>query len=119
MAKKAAKVPMGKPLAFRLPEPDRQDWLEKVAASGRTSSEFFREYVLANRTQVIARVPASADRRRLLFVVNKASNNLNQLAHRANADHVAGRLDGHTYEALLDELEAIRHAMQAALTNVD
>lgn len=116
---KSAKEPMGKPVAFRLPEADRQAWLEKVAASGRSPSEFFRDCVLGNRTQVIARVPASADRRRLLFIANKAGNNLNQLAHRANADHLAGRLDGQAYEALLAELEAIRHALEAALRNVD
>lgn len=116
---KSDKETMGKPVSFRLPEADRQAWLEKVAASGRTPSEFFRECVLENRTQVIARAPASADRRRLLFIVNRTGNNLNQLAHRANSDHLAGRLDGQVYAALLAELEAIRHALQDALRHVD
>lgn len=116
---KSGKEPLGKPLAFRLPEAERQLWLSKVAASGRSQSEFFRECVLQNRTQVIARVPPSGDRRRLLFICNKASNNVNQLAYRANADYLAGRLDGQVYEELLAELLAIRHAMEAALRNVD
>lgn len=116
---RSTKEALGKPVSFRLPEADRQLWLEKVAASGRTPSQFFRECVLENRTQVIARVPPSADRRRLLFIVNRTGSNLNQLAHRANADHLAGRLDAQAYEALLAELESIRHALQAVLSNVD
>lgn len=116
---KSGKEPLGKPVAFRLPEPDRQLWLAKVEASGRSASEFFRDCVLGNRTHVVARVPPSADRRRLLFICNKASNNLNQLAHRANGDHLAGRLDGQAYEALLADLEAIRSALEAALKDVD
>lgn len=116
---RSGKESLGKPVSFRLHEADRQAWLEKVAASGRTPSQFFRECVLENRTQVIARVPPSADRQRLLFIVNRTGNNLNQLAHRANADHLAGRLDGRGYEALLAELEAIRHALQEVLSNVD
>lgn len=109
-----------KPVSFRLPISVRDAYLNKCAAANLSPSDFFREYVLTNKTQVIAQQPkASADRRRLLFLVNKSSNNLNQLAHRANSDHLAGKLSEEAYEAILQGLEQIAQDMKAALAHVD
>lgn len=110
---------LGKPIAFRLSEADRAVYLEKVAASGLTQSEFFRQAVLTNRTQVIARPKASDDRKRLLYVFNKTSNNLNQLAHRANSEHVRGKLSEATYEQMLDQLQMISRYLKATLAQVE
>jgi hypothetical protein len=55
---------------------------------------------------------AREGRRRLLFLANKTSNNMNQLAHRANAAHQAGTIDKHTYEAILYELQSLSDAMK-------
>ena len=79
-----------RPVSFRLTAADHAAYLAKVEASGLKPSEFFRECVLQNRTQIVARPKASPERGRLLYLFNKASNNINQLAHRANADHLAG-----------------------------
>ncbi|MFL9996465.1 plasmid mobilization relaxosome protein MobC, partial [Paraburkholderia sediminicola] len=107
---------LGKPIAFRLPEADRAAYLEKVKASGLSQSEFFRQAVLTNRTQVIARPVASGDRKRLLYIFNKTSNNLNQIAHRANSEHVRGKLSEATYEQLLTQLQLIGQYLKATLT---
>ena len=108
-----------KPVSFRLSEADHLAYMQKCEAAGLSPSDFFRECVLTNRTQIVARPKASADRRRLLFLVNKASNNINQLAHRANADHLAGTLSELKYEAILDNLELIARYMKATLGHVD
>jgi Bacterial mobilisation protein (MobC) len=110
---------LSKPISFRLSHADREAYLEKVRLSGRTQSEFFRDAVLTNRTQVVARPTASADRKRLLYVFNKTSNNLNQLAHRANSEHKRGKLSEATYEQLLDQLQMISRYLKATLGNVD
>jgi len=110
---------LGKPIAFRLSRADRAVYLEKVAASGLTQSEFFRQAVLTNRTQVIARPKASDDRKRLLYVFNKTSNNLNQIAHRANSEHVRGKLSEATYEQMLDQLQMISRYLKATLAQVE
>ncbi len=73
-------------VSFRLAKADHATYLEKVEASGCTSSEYFRHCVLTNKTQIVARTKASADKKQLLYLYSKASNNLNQLAHRANAE---------------------------------
>jgi hypothetical protein len=67
----------------------------------------------------VARPKASADRRRLLYLFNKTSNNINQLAHRANADHLGGVLSESGYESILDQLELIVRYLKATLPHVD
>ncbi len=112
-------VGLGKPIAFRLSEADREAYLAKVAASGLTQSEFFRQAVLMNRTQVVARPKASVDRKRLLYIVSKTSNNLNQVAHRANTENVKGTLSEKTYEQILDQLQMISRYLKATLGKVE
>ena len=110
---------LGKPIAFRLSDRDRAVYLEKVNRSGLTQSEFFRQAVLTTRTQVIARAVASADRKRLLYIFNKTSNNLNQIAHRANSEHLSGELSEVTYEQLLTQLQMISRYLKSTLEKVD
>jgi hypothetical protein len=52
-------------------------------------------------------------------VFNKTSNNLNQIAHRANAEHVRGELSEATYAQLLDQLQMISRYLKATLGKVD
>lgn len=98
-------------VAFRLTDGDFLNYKRKFSASGLSQSEFFREHVLTNTTQVIARPTASADTKRAVFLLQKASNNINQLAHRANADHLAGMLSEGTFTAIIGQLEQLNQFM--------
>ena len=104
-----------RPVSFRLTAADHAAYLAKVEASGLKPSEFFRECVLQNRTQIVARQTVSKDWGRLAYLFNKASNNINQLAHRANADHLAGITTEETYTRILAELHTLAHYMKAAI----
>jgi hypothetical protein len=92
------------PVSFRLKDEDFLVYERKFSASGLNQSEFFRAHVLNNTTQVVAKVAASADAKRAVFLLQKASNNLNQLAHRANAEHLGGVLSEATFLAIVDQL---------------
>ncbi len=98
-------------VAFRLTDGDFLNYKRKFSASGLTQSEFFREHVLTNTTQVVAKPKASADTLRAVFLLQKASNNVNQLAHRANAEHLAGMLSESTFLAILSQLEQLNSFM--------
>lgn len=98
-------------VAFRLIDGDFQNYKRKFSASGLTQSEFFREHVLANTTQVVAKPKASTDSLRAVFLLQKASNNINQLAHRANAEHLAGILSEATFRAIVNQLEQLNQFM--------
>jgi len=106
-------------VSFRLAESDHVAYLQKVEASGRKPSAFFRECVLTNKTQVIARHKASAEKEKLIFIFNKTSNNLNQLAHRANAEYRAGIISDSTYTRILDTLEILARDMKDGIKNAD
>lgn len=110
---------LGQPISFRLAPADREAYLEKVRASGLSQSDFFREVVLANRTKIVARPKASEDRKQMLRIFAKTSNNMNQIAHRANSEHVQGKLSEHTYEQMLYQLETIASYLRATLGHVD
>lgn len=106
-------------VSLRLTPSDHSMWLSKVKASGQTRSEFFRSCVLGNRTEVIARRSASTDKRRLLYLFNKTSNNMNQLAHAANAAELTGTATAATYIGILAELQAIADMMRKVIDNAD
>lgn len=96
------------PVSFRLTDGDFLHYKKKFAQSGLTQSEFFRAHVLSNTTRVLARRVATADSKRAVLLLQKSSNNINQLAHRANAEHLAGQLSEVTFVAILARLERLR-----------
>ena len=106
-------------VSFRLTDADHQAYLEKVEASGLKPSTFFRDCVLTNKTQIIARPKSSLEKSRLLYLFNKASNNINQLAHRANSEHKGGGLSDGTYREILDALDDLSRDMKDILRRVD
>ena len=106
-------------ISFRLTRAESLLYQAKVRASGLNQAEFFRDCVLGNKTEVIARPKASADMNRLLFLFNKSSNNINQLAHRVNADHLDGGVSEDTYEGVLRQLEMISLYMKTMISHAE
>ena len=102
---------LNRTVAFRLTDGDFLGYKKKFSASGLKQSEFFREHVLSNTTQVVARPVASADARRAVYLLQKASNNINQLAHRANSEHLAGVLSDTTFLSIVSQLEQLNQFM--------
>lgn len=106
-------------VSFRLALPDHAAYLAKAKAAGVKPSDFFRDAVLNNKTQIVARTPPSSDKRRLIYLFNKASNNLNQLAHTANAAELAGTVTPATYAVILAELQTLADVMKKAIRDAD
>lgn len=101
--------------AFRIDDKTNDGLMAICDRAGYSPSEWMREAVLANETQVVARRKPSPDYKRLLFLANKASNNINQLAHRANADFQAGKVSEKTYEGVLLELHSLTRFFKGML----
>ena len=110
---------LDKPVSFRLSMSDYEAYQKKVIESGLKPSEFFRTAVITNRTHVIAREKVSQDKTRLLYLFNKTSNNINQLAHRANSDYLTGVIGEETYDQILSRLDTIANVLKATLENAD
>ena len=91
----------------------------KITEANMTRSEFMREIVDNDDTKIIvAKQRVSADKRQMLYLINKTGNNINQIAHRANSDHRRGVISEATYRQLLAQLSAVEQYMDEALNRV-
>lgn len=114
-----AKGGLTKPFSFRLSEAEAMVLDGKIEQSGMSRAEFLRECVLTNRTTVIARPQASLEKKRMQFLFNKTSNNLNQIAHGLNSAHQSGRLSDSVFKDALSNLGSVARYLKAALNHVD
>ena len=106
-------------VAWRVTDAVKIELRRQYDASGLTQSEFLRELLEHRKTTIVARPRACADKTRLLYLANKASNNLNQLAHRVNADHLAGKVSDSTYQVVLANLIQLGADLREAVRHVD
>lgn len=106
-------------VSFRLREEDIAPYEEKLLISGVKQSDFLRE-ILFNSNAVFEAPAKSKDYDRLLFLYNKSSNNLNQLAHRINSAHrKSGLISESLYIKAVNELVLIRELLNAGVNYVD
>ena len=141
------KEKLGPVIAFRLPETKHAEYQAAALAAGVSLSAVVRQCLAESSPQIIVgegktrrplslpemeRMAAAAavvkkikppkpseDKRRLIYLFNKASNNLNQLAHTANAAELAGTVTPATYAGILTELQALADTMKEAIRNAD
>lgn len=111
--------PLSRPVAFRLTQMDYDNWRQKVEESGLRPSEFFRDCVLQNRTEVIARKRTSKDKAKLIYYYSAASNNINQLAKAANSARLSGTVSEALYSGLLAELHSIATILREEMKHVE
>lgn len=103
--------PLGKTISFRVQENVYFDFEAQRIAANMTKSELFRDYIAKNKVQVIARPAPSRDAKRAVLLLQKASNNINQLAHRANADSLTGLLTDEYYKEFTKQLAQLNRFM--------
>ena len=98
--------------AFRLTEEDAAIWDEKIASSGLSNSEFIREAVIHNKSEVVSAPPPNPVLVRQNYLLAALSRNMNQIAHRLNSDNIIGLVTPAVYVAVLEELQFISIKMK-------
>ncbi|EEH4118117.1 TPA: molybdopterin-guanine dinucleotide biosynthesis protein MobC [Salmonella enterica] len=106
-------------VSFRLSENEFAPFEEKLAASEMKKSEFFREIFLNSNVNLTVKGAPSKEYKNLVFIFNKASNNLNQVAYKANVAHMTGHISENLYRRILNQLVNIRELLQSGVNNVD
>ncbi|EKF9136177.1 plasmid mobilization protein [Vibrio cholerae] len=107
-------------IIFRVTEKEKQAFLKKVADAHTTASDLLRERVLKDEYFIIARAPkANLDKQRLLYLYNKTSNNMNQLAYQANLHHKSGTLTEKQFQRIIADLISIRNLLKIGIEHVD
>ena len=109
-----------KRIIFRVTEKERQEFDLKVKKANTTASDLLRERVLNDNLIIVAK-PAkqSKDRKQLIYLYNKASNNLNQLAYIANSHNKAGTLTEKQHQSILANLITYRNLFKSGMDDVD
>lgn len=106
-------------VSFRIAEEDIAAYEEKLKSSGVTKSKFFRG-ILFDSNATFELPPKTKDYERLLFLYNKSSNNLNQLAHKINSAYRKSEIISDSlYIKAINELVLIRELLKAGVSHVD
>ena len=108
-----------KVVAFRLSLEDFAHFEEKLQLSQMTKSAFFREVFLNSNVSLTVQSAPSKELGRLTFLYNKASNNLNQIAHQVNIAHLAGKVSERLYQKVNNGLIDIRELLLLGVRDVD
>ncbi len=106
-------------VGFRIPIETHEEFSGKAEKAHITLTDFFKEAIIENKTVVVAKPPKTINEKRLMYLVSKASNNLNQIAYRANRDHLSGILSEQTYRYLLSELKATNIMLKQEILDAD
>lgn len=103
------------PVSFRLSQASFDKLHGRAAEAGVSGREWLDRAILENKTVIVAKAKRHPDLGPLLFQVNKAGNNLNQLAHRLNSLALAGKITATDATLALSALERISQTLQEAL----
>ena len=109
--KKSDEEKLSEVISFRTQRDVFLEFERQCLAANMQQSELHREYVTKNRLNVIARPKASPDAKRAVFLLQKASNNINQLAYRVNVANLDGTISEKTYVSILDQLQQLNRFM--------
>ena len=74
-----------------------------------------REVFIAKNGEIKLPKRQSEEAKRVLFLANKASNNINQIAKKLNSEHKAGKVSDKTYTSILNNLINIERSFSFAI----
>lgn len=105
-----------KVLSFRVSEDEARDFEKRLAESGLSKSNYFREVFINRKAEIHIK---NKDISILVFYFNKASNNLNQLAHQVNSAHFSDKVSESIYKRFLNTLIDIRTLLLKGVSDAD
>jgi hypothetical protein len=103
------------PASFRLSEAAHAKLFGQAAAAGISTRAWLEQAVIDNKTNITAKPKLHPDYRELLYQVNKAGNNVNQLAHHFNSLALKGSVRPSEVALALSALERISQTLQEVL----
>lgn len=103
-------------VSFRLTADEMENFKAFINRADCPPSEFFRELIL-NKSPVFKEY--TGFRKRLIFVANKAGNNITQLAYVANAAFERGLISVDVHSTWLDTLASIEQLLLAGIDHAD
>lgn len=102
-------------VTFRLSQSEFAPYKKLIKESGLKKSRVMREVFIAKSDKAVLPKQKSVDSKRLVFLANKTSNNINQLARKLNVDYLQGIVNEKTYTTLLNNLINIERSFYNAI----
>lgn len=94
-------------VAFRVTLATKQEYELRLAKSGLSKSDFFRECVMTDRTEIVVPAPVTDDMRESLRLLSNIANNCNQIAHALNIANQAGMISDVMVEVVLSKVSIL------------
>lgn len=100
--------------SYRIDAPTAAKIDKKVKESNLTDSEFYRQVIINEKTSVVQKRVQTESDKRILFLLSKMSNNINQIAHRINGELQNQSISGLKEKTCREILENIHSVMDDA-----
>lgn len=113
--KNQAKPGKSVPISFRLKEDEFKPYAVLIEQSTLTTSAFFRKIFIDHDVNINLEQKKPVDYQRLLFLMNKSSNNINQIAKKVNTDYKSGTVSQATYSKVISELSLLNMYLKRML----
>jgi len=94
-------------VAFRVTAATKATYEARLAKSKLSKSEFFRDCVMTDRTEIIIPETMTYDMRESLRLLKNIANNCNQIAHVLNSAMLSGILGPSMIEHMLNKVSAL------------
>jgi hypothetical protein len=95
---------LGKIISVRVSDEVYFDFETQCKAANMSKTEIFRDYIFKNKVQINARSAPSREARRAILLLQKISNNINDLLFFVNKDSLAGSLSDQYYSEVIKQL---------------
>jgi hypothetical protein len=103
-------------ISLRITPDEFSPFAKQIEESKLSRSAFFRKVVLDKSSFINIEVK---DTRKLLYLFNKSSNNINQLALKVNVAHKNGKISDRKYSLFLNALLNIESLMKKAVEDAN
>lgn len=102
-------------VSFRISESEFEPYKAIIEQTNIKKSALFREVFIAKSGCMVAPKEPQKDKKRLLFLASKASNNINQIAHKLNSAYRADVISERIYKEALNNLISIEQSFAGAI----
>ena len=105
-------------VTFRCTEKEFEPYQKIIDGTGISRSALMRQVFIAKKGQLVEPKQPQVEKKRVVFLANKASNNINQLAKRVHQAYRGGIVSEQLYRETLNMLVSIEKAFAGAIKNV-
>ncbi|OEF62202.1 hypothetical protein OAA_18540 [Vibrio cyclitrophicus 1F175] len=102
-------------VSFRISESEYEPYRLMIENTGIKKSKLMRDVFIAKSGCMVEPKEDPKDKKRLMFLASKTSNNINQLAKKVNQAYRAGVVSERVYRETLNNLISIEKSFSGAI----